>query len=127
MAINYFITRGVNPKKDKTLKYYLARFRQKEVVPYDKVVSDISEQCSAAPADVEAIVRAFFENVVGEVCGGRIVRVGRLGSFRMTLRTGMVAAESDWKTTEVKGANLVFDPGQVLEQELLGDDYKADG
>ena len=125
MPINYFITKGINPRNPEEGTKYQGRFRQKSRVDVDEIAKSISDQSSASPSDVEATIRTLFEVIAERASEGFIVRMGRLGSFRMTLKSSLVSEEKYFKKSMIRGANIIFNPGSLLQNALAGAEYKS--
>ena len=76
----------------------------------------ISERSALSSADVKAVLDSLNYVLDLELRGGRIVRLGELGNFRMTFSSrGIDPAEKFNVSTDITGARIIFTPGKSLK------------
>lgn len=76
----------------------------------------ISERSALSSADVKAVLDSLNYVLDLELRGGRIVRLGELGNFRMTFSSrGIDPAEKFNVSTDIVGARIIFTPGKSLK------------
>lgn len=76
----------------------------------------ISERSALSSADVKAVLDSLNYVLDIELRGGRIVRLGELGNFRMTFSSrGVEKAEKFNVATDIVGARIIFTPGKSLK------------
>ena len=76
----------------------------------------ISERSALSSADVKAVLDSLNYVLDVELRGGRIVRLGELGNFRMTFSSrGIDPAEKFNVSTDITGARIIFTPGKSLK------------
>lgn len=87
-------------------------------MPMSKIVERIEKRCTLASADIKAVVDALEVEVIDCLQQGGSVRLGDLGSFRLTLRT-MGADTADKVTPEnVVSTHVVFQPSPKIRRAL---------
>ena len=76
----------------------------------------ISERSALSSADVKAVLDSLNYVLDLELRGGRIVRLGELGHFRMPFSSrGIDPAEKFNVSTDITGARIIFTPGKSLK------------
>jgi predicted histone-like DNA-binding protein len=79
----------------------------------------IEKICTVNGADIRAVLYALVDVSVDRLSNGSIVRLGDLGSLRMSLSSEGMATAEEVKSTSVKGASVIFTPGTKIK-EMLG-------
>jgi len=74
--------------------------------------------CTVNGADVRAVVYALLEVMILEMADGKIVRLGELGSLRVTISSEGVEKEEDVRASTIRGAKVIFTPGKDLKTML---------
>ncbi len=114
------ITYVVKPKKnplDKTVKYYI---QAAPAVPvgFQTIAKNISDRCTLTEADVLAVLNALQTEVIKAVQNGQSVRLGQLGSFRLTMTSKGVSDKNSVSVALVRGLRTRFTPGSQLRSAL---------
>ena len=78
----------------------------------------IEQMCTVNGADVRAVVYALLEVMILEMADGKIVRLGELGSLRVTISSEGVEKEEDVRASTIRGAKVIFTPGKDLKTML---------
>ena len=74
----------------------------------------ISARSTASSADVKAVLDSLIFVLDLELQAGRIVNVGELGNFRLSLSSAGTEAKKDFSQSKLKGARIIFTPGEAL-------------
>ena len=69
-------------------------------------------------ADIRAVLYALVDVAVDSLSDGKIVRLGDLGSLRMSLSSEGKAKASDVTASAVKNASVIFTPGTRIKEML---------
>jgi predicted histone-like DNA-binding protein len=85
----------------------------------DVLTRAIEKTSTVNGADIRAVLYAMVEEAVAGLEEGRIVRLGDLGSLRITLSSEGKATEEEVTGAAVKKAGVIFTPGKKL-QDMLG-------
>lgn len=105
-------------------KLYYPQIAPCPTVDFDDVCNEITAKCTLTRADVEAVLIDLEEHITAHLKEGYTVRLGRLGSFRVTAR---VRTCSSAEAAAKEGASLIkrlpvrFTPGAYLRQMLAVD------
>jgi len=78
----------------------------------------IEQMSTVNGADVRAVVYALLEVMILEMADGKIVRLGELGSLRVTISSEGVEKEEDVRASTIRGAKVIFTPGKDLKTML---------
>jgi predicted histone-like DNA-binding protein len=98
-------------------KFYASPVHDKEI-SLDGLTKAIEKTSTVNGADIRAVLYAMVEEAVGGLSEGRIIRLGDLGSLRITLSSeGKDTAEAV-TATSVKKAGVIFTPGKKLQEML---------
>ena len=81
--INFDVIQRRNPK-DGTVKFY-SQVYTSEYMTLDDIAENISRECTVTVHDIKAVLSALQEQVLFALRDGNSVRLGDLGSFRLTL------------------------------------------
>lgn len=98
-------------------KYY-ARAVYSGETTLDELAFYASKQSTVSKADCYAVIISLLEMVAHHLSQGKIVRLGDLGSFRISLNSeGFDDAESV-SSNAIKKAKILFSPGADLKTML---------
>ncbi len=91
-------------------------------VDFDEICSEIAAKCTLTRPDVEAVLIDLEEHIVMHLKEGQTVRLGRLGSFRLSLHNeGAFDTYDDAVQYSQKGFQSVrvhFTPGAYIRRAL---------
>lgn len=104
-------------EKNKPDLYY-ALAKSNGEVDIDELAERIQRASTVNWADVVCVLRALQTEMIESFKKGEIVRLGNLGSFYVTLRSGGTLLQKDVKEALIKGANVRFRPGKEIKNAL---------
>jgi len=84
----------------------------------EQLTHSIEKISTVSGADIRAVLYALVDVIKDELSNGRIVRIGDLGSFRVSLRSEGRPAAAEVSAGVIKGARFLFTPGSLLKQTL---------
>ena len=90
----------------------------------DEFTSLIERTSTVNGADILAVLYSFVENMMFELGKGNIVRLGDMGSFRVSISSESHEKEEDVKASSIKNARILFTPGKKLKKQLKSLEYK---
>ena len=100
-----------------TKKYYASPVHGKEV-SLDGLTRGIEKTSTVSGADIRAVLYAMVEEAVMGLSEGRIIRLGDLGSLRITINSEGRDTPEEVTATAVKKAGVIFTPGKKLQEML---------
>ncbi len=111
---------NVIPRKNpmtKAVKYYGALVSATPV-KLSVLADAISKQSTVTIHDVKAVLSSLEEHIVNNLLSGNSVRLGDLGSFRVTLDSAGVEAAADYTAKEIKGIRVRFTPSSNMRYQM---------
>lgn len=99
--IKYVIQAKKNPLKKNEVKYY-PQAAPTTPVTLAQIVKRIEKRSTVSSADVKAVLDALQYEVIDALENGNTVRLGDIGSFRLTIKAEGAATAAEAKTKGVK-------------------------
>jgi predicted histone-like DNA-binding protein len=91
------------------------------------LTKSIEKISTVSGADIRAVVYAMVDVMKDALADGQIVRLGELGSLRVSISSEGKATAAEVNATSVKGARVVFSPGKDLKDMLTTLTYTKEG
>ncbi|MDR7793741.1 HU family DNA-binding protein [Riemerella anatipestifer] len=82
------------------------------------LTKDIEKISTVSGADIRAVLYALVDVMQNSLSDGQIVRLGELGSMRVSLSSEGKAKEEEVTSAAVKSAKVLFTPGSDLKKML---------
>jgi predicted histone-like DNA-binding protein len=98
-------------------KYYASPVHGKEIT-LEGLTKAIEKTSTVNGADIRAVLYAMVEEAVLGLEDGRIIRLGDLGSLRITLSSEGKNTPEEVTAAAVKKAGVIFTPGAKLQSML---------
>ncbi|MHA3044478.1 HU family DNA-binding protein [Riemerella anatipestifer] len=98
-------------------KFYASPVYQGEKT-LEGLTIDIEKISTVSGADIRAVLYALVDVMQTSLSEGRIVRLGELGSMRVSLSSEGKAKEEEVTSAAVKSAKVLFTPGSDLKKML---------
>ena len=98
-------------------KHYAAPVHDREIT-IDGLTKAIEKTSTVNGADIRAVIYAMVEEAVLGLSEGRIIRLGDLGSLRITISSEGKDKAEDVTAASVKKAGVIFTPGSKLREML---------
>ncbi|MEG2514185.1 MAG: HU family DNA-binding protein [Bacteroidaceae bacterium] len=114
MSVTYAICQRVNPTKPMEAKKFYPIVQSSGVMSVHDVCDSISAHTTFTRGDLIGAVESFLDEIIALLKQGKIVCLGSLGNFRITI-SGIGSATKEEVTKEkIKRSNIVFWPGKML-------------
>ena len=78
----------------------------------------IEKICTVSGADIRAVLYALVDVAIDSLADGTIVRLGDLGSLRITLSSEGKEKPEDVTASAVKEVGVIFTPGTRIKETL---------
>ncbi|MEJ8589918.1 HU family DNA-binding protein [Riemerella anatipestifer] len=98
-------------------KFYASPVYQGEKT-LEGLTKDIEKISTVSGADIRAVLYALVDVMQTSLSEGRIVRLGELGSMRVSLSSEGKAKEEEITSAAIKSAKVLFTPGSDLKKML---------
>ncbi len=119
MAIKFKTQSRKNPQ-DMTApeKFYAAAISNGET-DMEALAEMIAYQSTLTDTDCYAVLRSLEHNIINELKQGRIVKLGSLGNFQVSISSSGRVTPEEVSATDVTKSRILFRPGKKLRY-LLG-------
>ncbi len=104
-------------------KYYAVAEKQ-GITDLDDLALQIAQKSTVSRADVYAVIISFVENTIGELKAGRTVKLGKMGSFSISLSSNGMETPEDVTSQSIKKAKMLYRPGAELKEMLKSLKYE---
>ena len=121
--IKYVIQGKRNPLDRSQMKYY-AQMASTTPVTLEQIIKRIEKRSTVSSADVKAVLDALQYEVIDALESGNSVRLGDLGSFRLTLQSDGVASQEEAKKLGarlIRQVNVQFSKSTSMRDALVLD------
>ena len=120
LMIKYVIQAKRNPANIKQTKYY-PQMAPGTPVTLAQVVKRIEKRSTVSSADVKAVLDALQYEVIEALTDGNSIRLGDLGSFRLTIKADGAASAAEAKKQGarlIKQVNVQFTKSTAMRDAL---------
>lgn len=100
-----------------TKKFYANPVMDGEVNLND-LTKAIEKICTVSGADIRAVLYALADVSIDNLANGTIVRLGDLGSMRISLSSEGKATADEVKSSAIKSSSVIFTPGTRIKEML---------
>jgi len=90
----------------------------------DKLTKRIAQNSTVGGADIRAVLYALVEVMQDGLEEGSIVRLGELGSLRVSISSNGEEKKEDVTSHSIKNAKTLFSPGKELKKMLTTLSYE---
>ena len=104
-------------------KYYAAAISEGSI-DLKRLAEKIAYQSTLTPGDCYNVLSALEKNIIEELSDGRIVRLGDLGTFRLSVSSEGIDTLENTHSGMVKKARILFRPAIGLRNMLKNLNYK---
>lgn len=124
MAINYSISRRINPQAPEGAKKFYASAQASGEVDINSLAEEVAYATSLTDGDVINAIRALTKRIIYHVTNGRIVRLEALGDFRASISGEGTDTEEEYNTSKIRSVKVLFRPGSQIRTALSMDNLK---
>lgn len=118
MAIPFVPSGKTNPNDAAAPMKYYPRASNFGEIDLDELAEKVAFNCTATPADCYAVIISLVHVVSDSLENGKIVRLGHLGSFQVSIKGEGSSAPDAVKAQNVKSGSIIFRPGNKLKTML---------
>jgi len=124
MSIKFKSIERVNPRDLAAPRKHYAQAIAEGSTGLKELAEIVATQCTVSPADCYAVLIALEGNIIRELKNGRIVNLGELGSYRISLSAEGVETAEEVVQSNIKKAKVLFRPGKGFRNMLRNLEYK---
>lgn len=122
MPIKYKVVQ--KPVPGKTEKKWYASANASGEKTLDGLTKEIEKISTVNGADIRAVLYALVDVMEFSLSEGQIVRLGDLGSLRVSLSSEGKSKEQEVSSASIKGAKLIFTPSDKIKKMLTSLKYE---
>jgi predicted histone-like DNA-binding protein len=104
-------------------KYYAASIGNGET-DLEALATMISYQSTLTETDCFAVLKSLEYNIINELNQGRIIKLGSLGNFQISISSEGKISPEEVSAADVKKSRILFRPGKKLRQLLKTVSYQ---
>jgi predicted histone-like DNA-binding protein len=127
MSVKYKVLPRKNPQDLLAPEKFYASAIADGDVDLDRLAELISYQCTVTETDCYAVLLALEHNIIGELGQGRIVKLGRLGNFKVGISSEGKDTAAEVSSTAITKSRILFRPGKRLRSMLNEVSFKKAG
>jgi len=116
--INFSLKERVNPQAPTDPRKYYAFPQNQGAVNLRQLATRISRESTISMMDTQAVLEGLLQVIPDLLADGKIVRLGDLGTFRLTISSDGIENPDDFNVSLIKGVNLKFRPGVEFSDQL---------
>jgi predicted histone-like DNA-binding protein len=124
MSIKFKTIHKVNPQNITVPKKHYACVVSDGSTDLEELAEIVATQCTVSPADCYAVLIALESNIIRELKNGRIIHLGKLGSYRISVSSEGKDTAEEVVQSSIKKAKVLFNPGLGLRNMLKNLNYK---
>lgn len=125
MAVKYkVIERGQPGVAGGGEKKYYANSVTNGELTLEKITKRIEQNSTVSGADIRAVLYSLVQVMQDGLEDGAIVRLGDLGSLRLSISSAGESSEDDVTVNSIKGSKCIFTPGKALKKMLKTLEYE---
>lgn len=113
MPIKYKVVEKPLPGKQEKKWYASANMTGEKTL--EGLTRDIEKISTVSGADIRAVLYALVDVMEASLTEGQIVRLGDLGSMRVSLSSEGKDKKDDVNATSIKGAKVIFTPSTKVK------------
>jgi predicted histone-like DNA-binding protein len=83
----------------------------------------IEKSSTVGGADIRAVLYAMVDSMQDALANGQIVRLGELGSLRVSLKSSGEETAEAVRAGSIKDSKVIFTPGKAIKSMLKGLTY----
>jgi len=84
----------------------------------DDLIKGVEKSSTVSGADISAVIYAMVDFMEASLADGKIVRLGKLGSLRVSISSNGEESAEKVTSRSIKGAKALFTPGKDLKFTL---------
>lgn len=124
-AVKYCVSpRMASPGNPESGVKYYAHVQSSGDITLRELAQRIQQSCTVTKADVFAVLVALEDVMIDALKNSEIVRLGDLGTLRLSVSSQGTATEEEFHESCITDARILFRPGVGLEGALTGLDYQ---
>ena len=118
MSVKFKVLPRKNPQDINAPEKYYAAAIGDGSIDLDRLAEKIAYQCTLTEVDCHAVLLSLVHNVSEELNDGRIVRLGKLGTFQIGISSEGMDTAAEVNASVIVKSRINFRPGKKLRKVL---------
>lgn len=127
MSVKYQILPRKNPQDANAPEKFYAAAVGDGAIDLDRLAEKIAYQCTLTEVDCHAVLLSLVHNVSEELNDGRIVRLGKLGTFQIGISSEGMVTHDEVSASSITKSRILFRPGKKLRKVLSNLSFRRAG
>jgi len=123
MAVPYSVVERGNPGKPSQPKKFYASAKSSGEISIRDLANEIAEISTMSLPDVIGVLESVVMLVPRHISQGKIIRLGELGSLRISVSSEGEEKAEDVNARSIKSNKFLFTPGKDLQKALKNVEY----
>ncbi|SDX93239.1 DNA-binding protein, histone-like, putative [Lutibacter oricola] len=123
MALHIKALSSKNPQNLTEDSKYIAKSISTGLIDFERLAYLVSNQCTVRESDCYAVLLALEHNMLDELQQGKTVNFGRIGNFKIGVKSNREDTPEEVTVTTIKSAHLNFRASSKLRKKLKSLDY----
>lgn len=124
MSVKFKVLPRKNPQDTNAPEKFYAAAIGDGAIDLDRLAEKIAYQCTLTEVDCHAVLLSLVHNVSEELNDGRIVRLGKLGTFQIGISSEGKDTEEEVNASVITKSRINFRPGKKLRKVLAELSYR---
>jgi len=107
-----------NPQDLTADKKYYAQVKTSGKTDLERLAFLVSNQSTVREGDCYAVILSLIHNIIDELKQGRTVKLDKLGTFKLSVRSEGASTKSELTQTNIKSLHVHFLPDKRLKNNL---------
>lgn len=120
MAINYQLRKQRLNLNGKPKDVIVTSTIHKGVATLEEIETMVAKISAASEGDVRSIIRTMSELISQNLSQGRIVELGDLGRFRVSVKCKSADSTENFSSDNIKGLKVLYYPGKLIRKMKKG-------
>lgn len=125
MTLKIKVIANRTPGKTEELKYRAVSI-SRGYTDLDTLAEMVSDQTSMTKADCYGVLIALEYNIIHELQDGRIVQLGNIGSFQVSVSSNTTNTKKEFRSSNIKSAKIIYRPGKGFKYMLKNLSFKLE-
>ncbi|TVL97157.1 MAG: DNA-binding protein [Candidatus Brocadia sp. WS118] len=124
MPVKFIAIPRKDPANPAAAPRYYPRTKSSGVIEVRQLMERIAEMSTLSSADIVIVLEALLQVIPQYIAEGKIVRLGALGSFRLSLQGEGVDTPETLSAKHIKSHRILFRPGREFRKALKTIQYR---
>ncbi len=124
MSVNFKLLPKQNNLGNPPTKQYYPIAINSGQIGLEELSEQISYRSSLSKADCYAVVIALAEVLTESLCEGKIVKIDKLGNFRLSIHGEAASDQGVYQSSKIKSTKLLYKPALYIKSRIKNLTFK---